>query len=401
MSRRALGAVALAGLLLLAGCQAPIAGSGEAGPAGPANITVQSGTLAVDPGLVFSRVQAVAGTSVRPPQRVQAFNDPDAYGNSSLGGGGLPPFQAAVGLRSGPVENASDLGLQFAGQTSALGTVLVYTSPNATLDDVRLVVAHEFVHYIQFREGRSTAVRRQVEAGTTDGAYVVRSMLEGPAVYTTDAYMRRYTDNGTLNSPVYDDIEAVLPRGHVARYGNSQYIEGFEYVAFRADSPADIPGVYENPPVTSEQVIHNLTAKEEPPVQLKLSATPAGDWRAVGTDRLGEAFVRTTLAVGVVQDRADEAAAGWGTDRLTVYRTPGQANASYAWAFAWDDAGEAAEFEAALRDYLDARGERQEGQWTIEGGLSARVLTPSERSTVLLLGQEGFVGGTGVNVTVS
>ena len=400
MSRRALGTVALAGLLLLAGCQAPIAGGEAAGPDGPANITVQNGTLAVDPGLVFSRVQTVAGTNVTPPRQIQAFDSAEAYGNNSIGRGGLPPFQAAVGLKSGPIENASDLGLQFAGQTSALGTVLVYTSPSATLDDVRLVVAHEFVHYIQFREGRSTAVRRQVEAGTTDGAYVVRSMLEGPAVYTTDAYMRRYTDNGTLNSPVYDAIDAALPRGHVARYGNSQYVEGFEYVASRVDDPADIPAIYADPPTTSEQVIHNLSAGEEPPVPLETSATPAGDWRAVGTDRLGEAFVRTTLAVGVVQQRADEAAAGWGNDRLTIYRAPGQANASYAWAFAWDDASEAAEFEAALRDYLDARGERQEGRWALEGGLSARVLTPSERSTVLLLGEEPFVGGTGVNVTV-
>jgi hypothetical protein len=410
MTRRGLALVALAAVLVVAGCQAPVAGPADGGPAPdggpagadrqPANVTVVNGTLAVDPGLVFARVQTVAGTNVTPPERIRVFGNESDYGNASLGGGGLPPFQEAVGLETGPVPNASDVGLQFAGQTSALGTVVVYAGPNATTDDVRLVVAHEFVHYVQFKQGRSAQLRQRVDTSTTDGSYVVRSLLEGPAVYTTDAYLERYTDNGTQNSPVYRAIAEALPPGHVGRYGNSQYVEGFEYVASRVDDPADIPRVYESPPTTSEQVIHNLTADEEPPVALDAAVEPAGGWREVGTDRLGEAFVRTTLAVGVTQERADRAAAGWGNDRLYVYRTPGQRTASYAWTFAWDDAGEAAEFERALRAYLDARGERRAGQWAIDDGLSARVLAPSERSTVLLLGNDSFVAGTDATVTV-
>jgi len=101
-----------------------------------------------------------------------------------------------------------------------------------------------------------------------------------------------------------------------------------------------------------------------------------------------------------LQERADRAAAGWGDDRLSVYRASGQQSASYAWTFAWDDAAEAAEFERALRAYLDARGERREGRWVIGDGLTARVLAPSERSTALLLGNESFVAGTDASVTV-
>ena len=408
MTRHGLVAVALAAALLVAGCQAPVADSGGApgtdgSPATdrqPATITVQNGTLAVDPGLVFARVQTVAGTNVTPPERVRAFDNESAYGNASLGGSGLPPFQEAVGLKAGPVENVSNLALPFAGQTSALGTVVVYAGPNGTVDDVRLVVAHEFVHYVQFKQGRSAELRQRVDTSTTDGSYVVRSLLEGPAAYTTDAYLERYTDNGTRNAPVYRAIANALPPGHVARYGNSQYVEGTEYVASRVDDPADLPRVYDAPPTTSEQVIHNHTADEEPPVALDATVEPAEGWREVGTDRLGEAFVRTTLAVGVAQARADRAAAGWGNDRLYVYRAPGQRPASYAWAFAWDDAGEAAEFERALRAYLDARGERREGRWVVDDALTARVFTPSERSTVLLLGNESFVAGTDASVTV-
>lgn len=410
MTRRALAVVALAAVLVVTGCQAPVAGPADGGPSPdggssgtdhqPANVTVQNGTLAVDPGLVFARVQTVAGTNVSPPERVRAFGNESDYGNASLGGGGLSPFQEAVGLKTGPVSNATDLRLQFAGQTSALGTVVVYTGPNATADDVRLVVAHEFLHYVQFEQGRSAQLRQGVDTSTTDGSYVVRSLLEGPAVYTTDAYLRRYTDNGTQNSPIYRAIAEALPAGHVGRYGNSQYVEGFEYVASRVEDPADLPEVYDSPPTTSEQVIHNHTADEEPPVGLDASVAPAEGWQEVGTDRLGEAFVRTTLAVGVPQARADRAAAGWGNDQLYVYRAPSQRTASYAWAFAWDDTSEAVEFERALRDYLDARGERRDGRWALGGGLTARVLAPSDRSTVLLLGTESFVTETDTSVTV-
>ena len=409
MTRRALAVVAVATVLAVAGCQAPMAGSANGGPEPgdrpdgaarqPANVTVLNGTLAADPGLVFARVQTVAGTDVPPPDQVRAFDSESDYSNASLGGGGLPPFQEAVGLRTGPVSNVSDLQLGFAGRTSALGTVAVYTGPNATTDDARLVVAHELVHYIQFQQGRSTQLSQQVDPGTTDGSYVVRSLVEGPAVYTTDTYLRRYTDNGTRNAPTYRAIEAALPAGHVGRYGNSQYIEGFEYVASRVEDPANLSRVYRSPPTTSEQVIHNHTPDEEPPVALETAVTPAEGWQEAGTDRLGEAFVRTTLAVGVPQARADRAAAGWGNDRLSVYRAPGQESAGYVWSFAWDDAGEAAEFERALRDYLDARGERRDGGWELDGGLTARVLDPSERSTVLLLGTEPFVAGTDASVT--
>ncbi len=409
MTRRVLAAAALAAVLAVAGCQAPIAGAADRGSTPtdrpgntdrqPANITVVDGALAVDPGLVFARVQTVAGTDVPPPERVRAFDNESDYGNASLGGGGLSPFQEAVGLRTGPAPSGDGLQLQFAGQTSALGTVAVYTGPNTTTDDARLVVAHELVHYIQFQQGRSTQLSQQVDTSTTDGSYVVRSLVEGPAVYTTDTYLRRYTDNGTRNSPTYRAIEATLPAGHVGRYGNSQYIEGFEYVTSRVDDPANLSRVYRSPPTTSEQVIHNRTPDEAPPVALDVSITPAEGWQEVGTDRLGEAFVRTTLAVGVQQARADRAAAGWGNDRLTVYRAPGRENAGYAWSFAWDDAGEAAEFERALRDYLDARGERQDGRWALGDGLTARVIEGSDRSTVLVLGTEPFVAGTDASAT--
>ena len=251
MTRRVLAAAALAAVLAVAGCQAPIAGAADRGSTPtdrpgntdrqPANITVVDGALAVDPGLVFARVQTVAGTDVPPPERVRAFDNESDYGNASLGGGGLSPFQEAVGLRTGPAPSGDGLQLQFAGQTSALGTVAVYTGPNTTTDDARLVVAHELVHYIQFQQGRSTQLSQQVDTSTTDGSYVVRSLVEGPAVYTTDTYLRRYTDNGTRNSPTYRAIEATLPAGHVGRYGNSQYIEGFEYVTSRVDDRAGHP----------------------------------------------------------------------------------------------------------------------------------------------------------------
>jgi hypothetical protein len=392
MDRRALAAVGLGLLLLTAGCQAPTA------PREPANITVENGTLAVDPGVVFADLQTVTGTNVVPPEQMTVYDSLEELRNGSAGGVGLPPFQRAVGLRTERVLNESEARRQFNGAASSLGTIIIYPGLNSTLDEQRLVVAHEFVHYIQFRTDRLSQLQGAVDASTTDGRYVVRAMLEGPAVYTTDAYLARFTANGTRNAPLYDSIAARYPDGHVARYGNSQYVEGHEYVASRVTDPTELPAVYAAPPNTSEQVIHNLSRTEEPPLALEASVSAPEGWQRAGTDRLGEAFVRTALAVGVSQDRASRAAAGWGNDRLLIYRTAERANASYAWTFAWDDRANATEFEAALEGYLDARGTRSGDRWNLDGGLTARVVSPSPRTTALLLGAEPFVGEASVRV---
>jgi hypothetical protein len=114
---------------------------------------------------------------------------------------------------------------------------------------------------------------------------------------------------------------------------------------------------------------------------------------------MGEAFVRTALESTVDTATARRAAAGWGNDSLRFLRpSDGQGETSYAWVLRWDDAANQSEFASAYRDSLAARGTQTEGSWNLtDSELSARLVTPTDRTAVVVFGPESLTER--VNVT--
>lgn len=402
--------------LLTAGCQAPVADAGSGGTATPAtapdgnetasdavpNITVQNGTLELNPGEVFARLQSVSGTNVTAPAAVRVFDTSSAFYNSTPGGLGpnrLPQFWRVAGLETDSV-NSSALELQKNGYVTGTGAVTIYLNPNTSLAEERLLLAHEFTHYVQIQENRQGALNDVLDGRTTQSAYVRRAVIEGTAVFTTDAYVREYAPGEQLNSPWYDEIQASYPAGHVGRFQNGQYVHGHDYVEGRVDSPAQLATVYENPPRTSEQLLHGLNPDDEPPTDLTVDTTTGKDWVASGTDRMGEAFVRYALASDVGTERAASAAMGWGNDSLHVFRPADGGNASYVWVLDWDDPANATEFEQTLRSALDARGDATDGTWSLSDSYAAVSVTEvDEETTAIAFGPESFVTTTFVTET--
>jgi hypothetical protein len=387
MGRRALVGVCVLALVV-AGCQAPVATS-------TTEITVTNGTLGVDPGSLYDRLQGLSGTAVPAPDTIRAFDSFAALRNASGGGGGfaLPRFQEVVGFTTGGDPFNGSREQQLAGSTSGLGTVTVFPGANATRDDERLILAHELTHYIQFQSDVDGQLQRAVGATTTEGSYLTRAVLEGGAVFTTDTYLARYGDSDLRNTPLYDRIARGLPPGSIGRYGNSQYVFGNRYVAAKAETPADLPAIYANPPRTAEQLIHRLDPGSEPPVPLTVATDGGEAWLAVGEDRLGEAFVRYALEGELSPDRAARAAAGWGNDTLRTFRSPSVEGTGYAWVLRWDDAANATEFERAAREYFTVRANdtTADGLYRIDDSLTGRLSTPTDRTAVLWFGPRAFV----------
>ncbi|MEF8900585.1 MAG: hypothetical protein V5A25_05130 [Halovenus sp.] len=262
-------------------------------------------------------------------------------------------------------------------------------------------------HYVQFRNERLTQLGAEIDTRTTDGAFARRSIVEGAAVYTTDRYLDRYGETDRRNSPLYDEALAALPAGHQLRYGLAPYQYGSAYVADRVDSPADLPAVYERPPTTSQQVIHGLAPDEAAPDPLAVTVQTGGRWREVGTDRLGEAFLRYALESHLDPERAASVAAGWGNDSLRIVSERGTTEARYAWVHRWDDADAADAFTDAMRAYLDARGDPTDRGWILPNtDLEVTVMPVSSETTVVLFGGESFLdatdtAGTDDDVTVT
>lgn len=403
MSGRAPTALALAALLVLAGCGAPFGGS-EATDAPDASdaptgtdatddIAVRNGSLPVDPDRVFDRTRKLLGSDAPPPPAVVVADDQNVTEEPSV-----PEFWSLAGVE--PRDPTERVGVVENGYTTALGSVVLYPGESSNASEVERLLVHEFVHYIQFREERASALRGRLPA-TTDGSFVARAVLEGVAAYATDAYLDRYGDGRQRNSEVYPRLREAYPAGSYQRYALAQYVEGHAYVADRLGGegdgdPAAATAVYERPPTTSEQVVHGLAPDEEPPRDLRVTVrTAEGDgFSSAGRDTMGEAFVRAALAGGVGESRAAEAAAGWGNDSRVVFRDDGAVG--YAWVLRWDSAADADEFRSAAVQHFAGR----------EGVDAFRIESVGEGTVVVVLGDRSFVerasvGGTAGNVTVA
>ncbi|UPW01734.1 hypothetical protein M0R88_06430 [Halorussus gelatinilyticus] len=386
---------------------APSATTAANATAGGDNRTIEArgAPLPVNQTRIFARVQRVLGTNVTRPEYVYVVED--RFGNATTDNDtatddadrspGLYRFWRLAGVESEPTLDRSERRRIPNGATTLFGGIRLYPSANYTASSIEWVLAHEYVHYIQFKNRRSAQLRRTLSGGTTDDRFVIRSVLEGAAVYATDAYLRRYVPGDRLNSEFYTEYARQLAPGSRQRYANLRYIAGHRYVAGRIDSPARLAAVYDRPPRTSEQVLHGYPPGAEPARPMPVSVNLTGSaWRRAGTDTLGEAFVRVALRTGLNESRAACGAAGWGNDTLYTFRRA-SGNASYAWVLRWDDSENASEFASAFAASLDARAPATNGTWTVDGA-TMDVRSPGGAWTVVLAGPEGFVRGTDLTV---
>ncbi|MXR51255.1 hypothetical protein GRX03_06510 [Halovenus sp. WSH3] len=408
-TRRVLAVLVVAVALVLGGCQAPgvtqTPSASEPAPGGadngtgdpfpitdPANITVEGAHLRTDPGLVYERLEVLLGTDQPSPERIRAFNSSDEFADSAPGSGlgaGQPRFFDVIGFETGSVSGKRFIERVGNGYTLSAGSVVVYAQPNATRDEEEMLLAHELTHYIQFQNSRRAQLAEAVGSQTVDGRYVVRSLIEGAAVYTTDEYLRQFGENGTLNSPYYDEEQRLYPPGHIGRWANSRYQIGSQYVTQRLDDPSETPEIYSDPPTTSRRLFD-----PDAPPRPSLSVTNTLDRDVISTNRLGMAFVRYGLESHVDPDRARSVADGFGTDALRQFRSDRDTYANYAWVTRWESEAAADEFASAVGAYFDARGNRTADGWSLtDPDLTVQRRRATADTVVLLFGSASFVSG--------
>lgn len=383
-------AAAVALLLTVAGCAAPTAtADSDAAGADDVDIVVQGGGLAVDANRTFVRVQAVLGTAVREPRVV--FVRSDAELAAGLGDRAYPEFYRLLGITR-PVRGPGEI--ETTGYTRGPDAVYLNERIAANRTAAEVVLAHEYVHAVQYRSGAVETVRRElgisqwsaVTGVPLDTWITYLSVLEGGAVYATDAYWRAHVRTGERPG-------ATLVRRYRAATGGAQlvlapYYFGRRYVESRVDSPTALGRVYRRPPRTSEQVLHGLRPGEEPPAPLSVTVAD-GAWRENGSrTTAGELFVRVTLGTELDREVAARGADGWGNDTRIRFARDGAYG--YAWVLRWDDAAEAAEFADAFRTYLDRRATRTDDGW-YDGGTAFELVRAGDRTVVAFLGPRAFV----------
>ncbi|WP_323675074.1 hypothetical protein [Halorubellus sp. PRR65] len=265
----------------------------------------------------------------------------------------------------------------------ATGNGRIYVQPaGASPTVVEKVVVHEQFHSVQFQRGW-TAPRQPT---TTDGRLAVGGAVEGASVWVAGEYTERY-QREDVPRQVRMVRDAVVNGPDGWRVFRAPYYFGARWTEHHLDDPANVSWVYANPPETTEQLMHNLTASEAPVRPISV-AVDADSWVESAGDRMGEAYVWATLRGELTANRSEPAAAGWGGDELRMVAGPGGETRNLTWAMRWDTAGDADEFAAAFDDWRSAR----------DANASFSLVRVNESVTLLLAGDGAFVDAATVSM---
>ncbi len=337
------------------------------------------GDLPVNATLVWERVESMLGGEYDEP--TVAVTDAGLVGQTDS-------FAAHLGLSAGKERfRAGQVGGSYRHRPEQVRIV----PRNGSDAQIARVLAHEYVHAIQYQ---TEFVNR---SSTREGFWISWSLIEGSASYVADAYAREYLGFSSLDRR----CERYREGSPYARYVDQIYCPGGRYFDQTLESPNALLSPNTTLPNTTEQLLHPGT--NDPPANLTVVDETPIDWSTPSAfDREGELFVRTVLGTELREDRAIEAADGWGNDR--VVRVSRETE-GYVWVLRWDTAADATEFETAFADYLDALGNRTSEVWTA-GDERYRLSTVDNRTVAVVTGNESFVDAVSVteregNVTVS
>jgi hypothetical protein len=225
-------------------------------------------------------------------------------------------------------------------------------------------LAHELEHAIQDRFGISSD-------DTFDGDKAYGAIVEGDAILAGWLYSDKSVENQIKatgekiscdNEPNkgYDSnlhLIFYFPYLFGSKFIGSKYLEG---------GYAEVDKILENPPSTTEQIMHPEKAGEG------FEKVDAGfdssgfdpQWRVVRDDRMGEFFIYIFLSTHLNDCVAEKAAEGWNGDNLKLIRKNGEF--SFVWKISFDSKMDADEFEVALLEMLRKLGEKRDDWWILE-----------------------------------
>ena len=270
---------------------------------------------------------------------------------------------------------------------STTGNVTM-VSPDSTARQIReAILAQELFHAQQDNQFELPETET-IEQRNTRNSYV-----EGDANYVQDLYEQRCetTWSGTCYRPdrtVVPDISTI--DDGMSRLFRQPYESGYAFVQDRHQQAGwdAVNSLYEQPPASTEQIIHPGTYREDNPTELRVDDRSTDRWRPLEangerlTESLGEGGLYVSLlgptlerdGYGVVIPRGNHlagaagppaysydhpATAGWDGDTLRPYVSTVGNETGYVHEIIWDTPADAREFHGAYRELLAYHGADQ------------------------------------------
>jgi hypothetical protein len=241
--------------------------------------------------------------------------------------------------------------------------VLVAEDPDEVSLD-RATLVHELTHALQ---------DQQLALGTAtdshDAGLAANGLVEGDANYVMDRYAERCGDEWDCVGGERASTERSYNMGlFLAVY--FPYSDGPEFVGHLRDRGGweSVDDAYDDFPESSEQIIHPERYPNETPADVTVADRSSGEWERFGdgTETVGEATLYATFWQNNVisEDHlySDERrynyshpiTDGWAGDTLVPYRNGDEFG--YVFRTQWDSDADAREFHEAYLELLDERG---------------------------------------------
>ena len=342
-------------------------------------------------GIAFETMPAIWITS---PERVRAESCRQVTGSQETPGAARPNSRwhwlLALGLIDadwGPTVLAHLVNIEQRGRyvhQPAVGTrqdaSAVTLVVNPSIDpDAPSVLSHELIHHLQHQIIDTTDLAQSY--ADTDRRAVLHWLLEadatrsalGPANsdHNRAVELLREQAGGAYQPAVpllYDRLPAELSDRF---YGPYRRANEFIELLRQGGGESVVDDLLRDLPDSTEQLLHlDKYEVDEQPLDMSalaplIDALPPGDeWQRLGApllvdgrdqDTLGELYLGLLISASTGRDiEAAAAAAGWGGDRLHVFREQAGAGVLALWAIAFDNTDEHAEGVAGLREWLIA-----------------------------------------------
>ncbi|MEA3327743.1 MAG: hypothetical protein U9R53_10655 [Chloroflexota bacterium] len=272
----------------------------------------------------------------------------------------------------------------------------------------KLTYSHEFTHVLQdqvydLEEG--LGLNEEACELDSERCAAVQALIEGDATYTEILWFQTYASRedyfdvmqtfDELESPILDTAPPFM-----ASDLYFPYEKGYVFIEYLYDQDGydAVDLAYQNPPVSTEQILHPEKYPNDVPQDVALPDlidVLGNEWQLFDQNVMGEWYTYLILNQAYEEDywlseqTASKAAAGWGGDSYAVYLNGNTDEIVFINEVAWDTLADAEEFAEAFEDYADLRwGDSKdeiEGNPTWYGDNSVIIFTRDGDHTLWLL----------------
>ena len=209
-----------------------------------------------------------------------------------------------------------------------------YIADWSPLSEQRMVMAHELTHALEDQHFQIEAWSRAAKPNE-DAELARDAVLEGSAMAAMVDYLMLGTGRSLKDLPEFDPSMLIGDPATTPALKNAPlflkdalifpYISGLNFSAalMRNSGWAALPGVFEKPPVSTQQILHPALYKSgKIPANVTLppfEKTLGSNWTKLDENILGEFGWKEVFKQFLGEDRAKTLAAAWNGDRYALY----------------------------------------------------------------------------------